>query len=586
MTSILHNGAASAALQTLRSIQSGLSNTQSQVGSGLKVSKASDNVAYWSISTTMKSDSKAISAANDVMSVGASKVATAYAGLESTLDILSEFKSKLVTAKESSVDKTKVQQELDQLKQQAQSIASGASFNGENWLNTNVDDLYDETQNEASVVSSFTRDQDGGVSVHSLDVDLSTVSLFNSTGGGLLQADPRDLKTIGGLRFDYGDGDRSTYTSGSGSGTRPSDFVYDFTAPMTFGATDSISFDITVDAENPADPITPPYNPGQTSTITIDKNLVDSVLGRNDGVISNYDEYASVLSAALSGSGATATTYGHYEPPGTLDTWVETPNKVGITHLGISSLDGSSMEITNLSASAGLGVTNQISNETVEYGQRDSSVTLNFQPFTVYDNVVVSMDMNVDQQGYTPLSFNKDFVNSTLGVEDGKVSTADEMATLMGALINRSDIAITTSGNAITIGTDPLVDRRSGEKSAFGFYNINVNIEPIPTQNFMDIDIASNPDGIDSDLNYIQTVFDRVTDAAATLGSMQNRMDMQSNFAKTMMNSLDEGVSGLVDADMEEASARLSALQTQQQLAMQSLQIANSAPSGIMSLFR
>ena len=42
----------------------------------------------------------------------------------------------------------------------------------------------------------------------------------------------------------------------------------------------------------------------------------------------------------------------------------------------------------------------------------------------------------------------------------------------------------------------------------------------------------------------------------------------------------------MVDADMEEASARLSALQTQQQLGIQALSIANSAPQNVLSLFR
>jgi len=46
------------------------------------------------------------------------------------------------------------------------------------------------------------------------------------------------------------------------------------------------------------------------------------------------------------------------------------------------------------------------------------------------------------------------------------------------------------------------------------------------------------------------------------------------------------GVSAMTDTNMEEASARLKALQTQQQLAVQSLSIANSAPSSLMSLFR
>ncbi|RYZ64179.1 MAG: flagellin, partial [Proteobacteria bacterium] len=58
MTSILTNTAANSALQTLSNINKGLEDTQDRVSSGYKVSKASDNVAYWSISTTMNSDQK------------------------------------------------------------------------------------------------------------------------------------------------------------------------------------------------------------------------------------------------------------------------------------------------------------------------------------------------------------------------------------------------------------------------------------------------------------------------------------------------------------------------------------------------
>ena len=46
------------------------------------------------------------------------------------------------------------------------------------------------------------------------------------------------------------------------------------------------------------------------------------------------------------------------------------------------------------------------------------------------------------------------------------------------------------------------------------------------------------------------------------------------------------GVSAMTDANMEEASARLKALQTQQQLAVQSLTIANKQPETLQQLFR
>jgi len=53
-----------------------------------------------------------------------------------------------------------------------------------------------------------------------------------------------------------------------------------------------------------------------------------------------------------------------------------------------------------------------------------------------------------------------------------------------------------------------------------------------------------------------------------------------------LTDSLKAGIGALVDANMEEASAKLQALQVQQQLGVQSLSIANQAPQSVLSLFR
>ena len=67
MTSILTNIAAMSALQTLRTINAGMEETQGRVSSGLRVGEAADNAAYWSIATTMRSDNMAISAVQDAI---------------------------------------------------------------------------------------------------------------------------------------------------------------------------------------------------------------------------------------------------------------------------------------------------------------------------------------------------------------------------------------------------------------------------------------------------------------------------------------------------------------------------------------
>ncbi|MHC2527493.1 flagellin N-terminal helical domain-containing protein [Rhizobium leguminosarum] len=147
MTSINTNNAAMAALQTLRGINQGLQETQAHVSSGYRVGKASDNAAYWSIATTMRSDNKALSAVSDALGLGAAKVDTAYSAMDSAIDVVGDIKAKLVAATENGVDKAKVQEEISQLQQQLMSIAQSASFSGENWVAG-----ADGTKNAVSVV--------------------------------------------------------------------------------------------------------------------------------------------------------------------------------------------------------------------------------------------------------------------------------------------------------------------------------------------------------------------------------------------------------------------------------------------------
>jgi flagellin len=87
-------------------------------------------------------------------------------------------------------------------------------------------------------------------------------------------------------------------------------------------------------------------------------------------------------------------------------------------------------------------------------------------------------------------------------------------------------------------------------------------------------------------LDSLEAAIATATDAAAQFGSVQTRLEIQSDFVTALGDALTAGVGSLVDANMEEEAARLSALQVQQQLGVQSLSIANSAPQSILALFR
>ena len=69
------------ALQTLRSVNANLATTQNRISTGFRVSTASDNAAYWSIATTMRSDNMALSAVQDALGLGAATIDTMYTGL-------------------------------------------------------------------------------------------------------------------------------------------------------------------------------------------------------------------------------------------------------------------------------------------------------------------------------------------------------------------------------------------------------------------------------------------------------------------------------------------------------------------------
>ncbi|TNC51682.1 flagellin [Rubellimicrobium rubrum] len=97
---------------------------------------------------------------------------------------------------------------------------------------------------------------------------------------------------------------------------------------------------------------------------------------------------------------------------------------------------------------------------------------------------------------------------------------------------------------------------------------------------------VSSASGAKSGLNAIEGLIQTAVDASASFGSVQGRIETQSKFISGLSDSLKAGIGTLVDADMEETSARLQALQTQQQLGVQALSIANQAPQSILSLFR
>ncbi|MBL4616466.1 MAG: flagellin [Robiginitomaculum sp.] len=84
----------------------------------------------------------------------------------------------------------------------------------------------------------------------------------------------------------------------------------------------------------------------------------------------------------------------------------------------------------------------------------------------------------------------------------------------------------------------------------------------------------------------ITTSINTVGSALARLGTKSKALEIQASFVTKLSDETTAGIGSLVDADLAKESARLQALQTKQQLGVQALSIANSAPSLILSFFR
>ena len=178
-SSILTNTSAMTALQNLASTQKDLSKTQSQISSGLAVANASDNAAYWSIATSMKSDVSALGAVTNALNLGASVLNTATSAMNSVETILKQMKADIVTAQTSGTNAGQVQSDISAQQQSLVTIMNSASFNGVN--------LLDGTTSKTNIVDSFSRASGGTTTTSVLTVNTSGIALGGSgTAGGVL----------------------------------------------------------------------------------------------------------------------------------------------------------------------------------------------------------------------------------------------------------------------------------------------------------------------------------------------------------------------------------------------------------------
>lgn len=522
MTSILTNIAAMAALQTLRSIDTKMEDTQARVSTGLRVGTASDNAAYWSIATTMRSDNLALSTVQDALGLGAAKVDTAYAAMETVVEVMKEIKAKLVAATEDGVDKSKIQEEISQLQDQLKSISESASFSGENWLQSDL------TNGPVvkSVVGSFVRSENGSVSVKKVNytLDSSTVLFDKGTQLGLL-----DKEAVTGAN--------------------------------------------TVSLTNV------PVAISRVSTATI-----------------------TDLVAAGGALGTTAITA---PAAGTVESFTTTGGALYVryySNTGVIQLDGNGNELW-----ARVVATNVVPTDLGEAHHPTGASMANGANVFYYQEDITNKTVSVTALSTADVASLNSTDAGILYNISGRVAAEIADPTNVWIQLDPSKnvwVNATTTAPAPADLSDPTAE---GILIGGVSYYINETNKDLPPQlvgaslgfSVSTLDItklaavvlemggtATEADALDFMVQYMDTQLEAIVSATSALGSISMRIGMQEEFISKLTDSIDSGIGRLVDADMNEESTRLKALQTQQQLAIQSLSIANTASENILTLFR
>ncbi|MEM1078003.1 MAG: flagellin [Pseudomonadota bacterium] len=523
MSSILTNNSAMVALQTLKTINSNLSKTQDEISTGKSVATAKDNAAIWAISKVMEADVKGFKAISESLSLGESTVAVARNAAETVSDLLTEIKGKIVASQEDSVPADKIQTDIDALKEQISSVISAAQFNGKNLV-----DNFDAT----SILSSLDRDSSGNVTASNI--------AFN---GQNLTSDSGTLSTSTALNRIGTVSDAGVYTVGNGATL--SNAANDATLTLATDLADADTITINFGEEQ----FTYTNNTGSAIAVgDLDdivaagianlgvEGVTTSVTGAGEVTVSSTNAFESI---EIQGSSPSTTVNVDPDAGGaqsaagngnaaTLVARAETVSLGGAGNTGGVVNEGDGFQIA-------------LDGKTFNYVAKDGD-TLN--------DVATGLKRVVDAGGVEGISV--------------KVNLSDDPTT------SPPSIQIDNSGTAPVSLT---VDDGSGGTASGGLVGLD------------GIDVTTK-EGAANALDNIESLINTAVDAASAFGSVQSRVEIQSDFIGRLTDSLKSGIGSLVDADMEEASARLQALQVQQQLGTQSLSIANQAPQNILALFR
>jgi flagellin len=181
----------------------------------------------------------------------------------------------------------------------------------------------------------------------------------------------------------------------------------------------------------------------------------------------------------------------------------------------------------------------------------------------------------------------------TYGVDNFYANTAAGSLEVQSMALDGTETTTTYTAldaNGNTVANDSSLTFANAASLAVQTTVTTPGSQNLLTQNSIDltnlqVGTAGNPSA-SAALTAANQALAAVTNYAAVMGATQDRMTTASTFNSALMTDYSNGAAGLVDADMNTASTRLQALQTQEQLGIQSLSIANQNAGLVLKLFQ
>jgi flagellin len=247
-------------------------------------------------------------------------------------------------------------------------------------------------------------------------------------------------------------------------------------------------------------------------------------------------------------------------------------SQVGALGAVSSALSESSSMLSTMSAAlqSTVSIVNNIKNDLVTAQQPGTDLSKIQTDISTQQQLLISIG--------TSASFNgQNFLASATGSSVSLVSSYDASNGTSFITINTSNTAL--FGTGVSAGSTANLSGGGGILDANGTSYTGASILS------MNVSAATTGD-LSNMLKNVETALTSIETAASTIGATQTNINAQQTFVSNLSASLTSGVGSLVDADMNQASTKISALQVQQQLGVQALSIANSNTQMILRLFQ